>query len=110
MRERGTRYSRSADGRIKTHRVRTGRARHLLSGFLECEGCGGAFHALNSVVTYGCGWHQKRGPTMCGVSLRVPRLALEARLLDAVRERVLDPDRMLFVIERALEHTAEIDA
>jgi len=43
------------------------------------------------------------------VSLRVPRLALEARLLDAVRERVLDPDRMLFVIERALEHTAEID-
>lgn len=64
----------------------------------------------NTTATYGCGWHQKRGLDVCGVSLRVRRQALEDRFLGAIRERVLDPELVLFIVERALERTAEIVA
>lgn len=63
MRGRGSRYSSSADGRIKTPQARSGGVPHLLSGFLECEGCGRAVHDLNNVVSYG--WHQEKETVLC---------------------------------------------
>jgi site-specific DNA recombinase len=81
------------------HRVRS---RHLLSGFLACAECGGSFYALSRSDTYGCGWHRDRGEDVCRNNLRVARLALEERVLGAVRERILVPDVVLYAAEQAV--------
>lgn len=83
---------------------RKGRApgRHVLSGFLECGVCGGSFHALDGSGRYGCSWRRSRGPTVCAERLLVPRLELEGRIFEAVRERVLTPEGVAFAVERAL--------
>ena len=73
-----------------------GASRHLLSGLLECDECRGGFFALTRQSTYGCGWHRDRGPAVCSNGLRVPRTALEARVLGAIRDQILVPDHAMY--------------
>lgn len=61
-----------------------------------------ASFALRSNGTYGCGWHRDRGPDVCASTLAVRRRALEARIFDAIRDRVLTPENVHYTIERAL--------
>ena len=86
------------------HRVA---ARHVLSGFLECGVCGGAFHASNGSGRYGCAWHRKRGPAVCDSRLTVPRVTLEERIFGAIRDRILVPDVVTYATTRAVEKVAE---
>jgi len=80
--------------------------RHLLSGFLVCEECGGSFHAMNRPDIYGCGWHRDRGSDVCSSTLRVPRTALEDRILGAIREQILVPEIIARTTKRVLEKVA----
>jgi hypothetical protein len=86
------------------HRVAT---RHVLSGFLECGVCGGAFHAANSTGRYGCAWHRKRGPAVCESALTIPRKALEERIFSAIRERILLPEVVTYAAVRAAEEVTD---
>jgi DNA invertase Pin-like site-specific DNA recombinase len=82
---------------------RSGRARHLLGGLLECRECGGGFFAVTRGTHYGCGWHRDRGPEVCASSLRVPRAAVEERVLGAIRDRVLTPENVAYATRKAME-------
>jgi hypothetical protein len=98
-------FERDGRGRIIGHAgplPRAGHARHPLSGLLECGACGGAFFAVRSNGVYGCGWSRDRGPEVCRSELRVPRTALEERVYGAVREQVLTPESVRYVVARAL--------
>jgi DNA invertase Pin-like site-specific DNA recombinase len=102
----GITYERDRAGRILGHsglHSRATRARHPLSGLLECGACGGAFFAVTGAAIYGCGWHRDRGPEVCKSELRVPRTALEERIFGAIRSDVLTPHNVRRAIERALE-------
>ncbi len=107
--ERGRRYPRSGTGQLtgRTKGSHTVTSRHLLSGLLECDECRGGFFALSRQSTYGCGWHRDRGPAVCSNGLRVPRTALEARVLGAIRDQILVPDHAMYVVRRALELARE---
>ena len=58
---------------------------------------------MNGRNEYGCGWHRDRGEAVCANGMRVSRVALEDRILGAVRERILVPENVLYVVESALE-------
>src|SRR5262249_42089423 len=96
---------RDARGRIvgrAGHRTHASVARHPLSGMLECGSCGGGFFAVRSNGIYGCGWNRDRGPDVCPSELRVARVDLEDRIYGVIRDRVLTPENVRVVIERAL--------
>ncbi|HTF32183.1 MAG TPA: recombinase family protein [Myxococcota bacterium] len=104
-------YQRASDGHSyagtlagRGHRVAT---RHVLSGFLECGACGGAFYAAKSTGRYGCAWHRKRGSAVCESTLTVTRLALEERIFGAIRERILLPEIVTYAAMRAAEEVAD---
>lgn len=81
---------------------------HVLSGFLACGTCGGAFFAVTRGNLYGCGWHRDRGADVCASSLRVARTALEDRIFGALRDRVILPETIVYAVERAAAATREL--
>jgi DNA invertase Pin-like site-specific DNA recombinase len=103
---RGTGYNRSADGRRIAGPIAGGgyraRGRGLFSGLLACGECGGAFYGVKRADRLCCGWRVDRGATVCTSDLAVPRDALEARILGAVRGRIFAPESLTYFIERAL--------
>ncbi len=86
---------------------RSGRARHLLSGLLECAECSGSFHVLDTRRLYGCAWHRDRGPGVCTMDARIPGDELEGRVLRALHEDVLSTEVLAYTIEQALERLHE---
>lgn len=82
-----------------------GPSRHVLSGFLACGACGGGFCAQNSAARYGCSWHRGRGPGVCSSDLVVSRMALEECVFGAIRERILVPDVVAYIVEQAMAET-----
>ena len=82
------------------------RRRHLLSGLLECAACGGSFHALYR-GTFGCSWRRDRGPRICGSALRIDGEELHDRVLGAIRDQVLVPGAVAYVVERAVARVGE---
>jgi len=104
---RGAAYARTEDGRLAAHTARTAKRKHLLAGFLECGTCGGGFYALSRADRYGCAWHRSRGPGVCASTLVVPRLALEDCVLTAIREQILSPDTVAYIVDLALVALAE---
>ena len=99
---RGASLLRRPNGQIMASSHRVTRARHLLSGFLECGACGGGFFAMKADGRYGCGWHRDRGADVCASDLVVARQELEERVVGAVRERILTPANVAYAVERAL--------
>lgn len=81
---------------------RGGRARYLLAGVLACGECGGSFHVVHGGRGYGCSWRVDRGPMVCDFRTTIDRAELEGRLLGAIRERILTPERVAYVLERAV--------
>ena len=104
LRTRAARFGRARDGTfqgsVRGHRVR---AKHLLSGFLECGICGGGFFRAWSNRFYACGWHRDRGPLVCSNDLRIAQQELETRFLRGVQEQILVPDLVLYAVEKALD-------
>ena len=67
----------------------THRPRSLLSGLLVCGCCGGPY-ALRGQDRYACSNHVMNGS--CANSRTIIRDALESRLLDGLRERLMAPE------------------
>ncbi|MGO8868334.1 MAG: recombinase family protein [Alphaproteobacteria bacterium] len=67
----------------------THRPRSLLSGLLVCGCCGGPY-ALRGQGRYACSNHVMNGS--CANSRSITREALEARMLDGLRERLMAPE------------------
>ncbi|MGO9674273.1 MAG: recombinase family protein, partial [Methylocella sp.] len=65
------------------------RPRSLLSGLLVCGCCGGPF-SLRGQNRYACSNHVMNGS--CANSRTIEREALEARMLDGLRERLFAPE------------------
>ena len=67
----------------------THRSRSLLSGLLVCGCCGGPY-ALRGQDRYACSNHVMNGS--CTNSRSITREALEVRMLDGLRERLMAPE------------------
>ena len=67
----------------------THRPRSLLSGLLVCGCCGGPY-ALRSQDRYACSNHVMNGS--CSNSRTITRAALEARMLEGLRARLMAPE------------------
>ncbi|WP_439598247.1 recombinase family protein [Falsiroseomonas sp.] len=67
------------------------RPRYLFSGLMTCGACGGGFSKI-SAEHFGCSTARNKGPTACTNLLTIRRDVLEATVLDALRERMMDPD------------------
>jgi site-specific DNA recombinase len=74
----------------RTNRLNgTHRPRSLLSGLLVCGCCGGPY-ALRGQDRYACSNHVMNGS--CTNSRSITREALEARMLDGLRDRLMAPE------------------
>jgi hypothetical protein len=78
--------------------------RHLLSGLLVCQQCGGAFRHVNGRGELECATHRDGGEAACGNAIRVPGAIAEARLLDKLAEEMLSAEAVTFLEKRITEH------
>jgi site-specific DNA recombinase len=84
--------------------LRRGRLpRHLLSGLLTCQQCGGAFRCVNG-REYGCASHRDGGEAGCANGVRVPIALAESKLLDRLVEEMLSPEGVALLERRIREH------
>lgn len=63
-------------------------ARHILSGILRCDVCGGPLVIVDR-YRYGCATHKDRGDAACNSRIRVPRAGAEEALLASIRKDLL---------------------
>ena len=63
----------------------------LLSGLLTCGGCGGGYTIIGK-DRYGCATRRGRGT--CENAVTITRQRIEARVLEALRDRLLTPARV----------------
>lgn len=67
------------------------RPRYLFSGLMRCGVCGGGFSKI-SAAHFGCSAARNKGPTTCTNLRTIRRDDLENTVLDALRERLMDPE------------------
>ena len=67
------------------------RPRYIFSGLMRCGACGGGYSKI-SATHFGCSTARNKGETACGNLLTIRRDVLEGTVLDALRERLMDPD------------------
>ena len=71
------------------------RRRFLLSGLLTCGLCGGLYSIIGK-DRYGCSTRRSKGP--CNNTRTIKRQAIEARVLDGLKARLVAPELVeLFV-------------
>ncbi|WP_043647300.1 recombinase family protein, partial [Caenispirillum salinarum] len=68
---------------------RAHRRKHLLSGLLVCEDCGGAY-VIMAKDRYGCNTHRTKGT--CGNSKTLARHEAERRILEALETKLVTED------------------
>src|SRR5262249_45631869 len=78
--------------------------RHILSGILTCQQCGGAFRQVNGRGELECATHRDGGEAACSKALRVPGAIAEARLLDELVKELLSPAAIALLEKRIREH------
>ncbi len=81
--------------------------RHLLSGLLTCQQCGGAFRCVNG-REYGCASHRDGGEAGCGNRVRVRIDLAERKLLDKLVEEMLSPEGVALLERRVREHIRKV--
>jgi site-specific DNA recombinase len=64
--------------------------RYLFSGLMVCAACGSNI-VLAAKGRYGCAAYHTRGAAVCSNSVTVSRLIVEQRLLQHIKERLLEP-------------------
>lgn len=77
--------------------------RHVLSGLLMCQQCGGAFRCVNG-REYGCATHRDGGDAGCTNGVRVRIDLAETKLLDRLVEEMLSPEGVALLERRIREH------
>jgi hypothetical protein len=81
-------------------------ARYMLSGFLKCDACEAGF-VLANASRYACASHTNVGDAACSVSATVPRVRVEAAVLDCIETDLLDPAWLAEIEQRYREATSE---
>lgn len=77
--------------------------RHVLSGILVCQQCGGTIRSVNS-REYGCASHKDGGHAACSNGIRVSRDLAERKLLDELVCEVLSPEGVALLKQRINDH------
>lgn len=89
------------------------RPRYLFSGLMRCGCCGSGFSKI-SADAFGCSAARNKGPAVCANRLTIKRDVLEAKVLDALSNHLMDPELVrLFCEEYVAERNrlaAEADA
>ena len=81
----------SSDNAAQARLNGTHRRRFLLSGLLQCAVCGAGYTVM-AKDRYGCAMHIKAGT--CSNGNTITRKALERRVLDALRDKMMAPDAL----------------
>jgi hypothetical protein len=82
---------------------------YLLPGFARCAACGGGLrvvsraHGKRRAYFYVCSSSYDRGKSVCPVSQLTPMHALDAAVLDALREDILRPSVLTRAVDLALD-------
>jgi site-specific DNA recombinase len=77
--------------------------RHVLSGLLVCQVCGGTIRRVNG-REYGCATHKDGGDAACSNGIRVREEIAERKLLDELACEMLSPEGVALVKQRVNEH------
>lgn len=86
-----------------------------LSGIARCASCGGPITICHSkkgrenAQAYGCGYHAKRGATVCAVAIREPRELVERAVFGHLLGNVLTPDVVADITARVVQLAREDD-
>ena len=67
------------------------RPRHLFSKLIACDACGGGVSMI-SKTHLGCSAARNKGDAICSNRRTIARAYLEAKVLDALRTRLMSPD------------------
>ena len=77
---------------------------YMMSGLVKCSICGASYIAINSgsreTVRYGCSSNWHRGHKACPNNIRIRRAELENRVLDAIKNRLLNPDIIAVLVQK----------
>ncbi|MFW8636019.1 recombinase family protein [Cribrihabitans pelagius] len=79
------------------------RPKTLFSGLMACGCCGGGFAKI-SKDSFGCSPARNKGDVVCSNKRTIKQADLEARVLDALANHLMDPDAVQVFCE---EYTAE---
>ncbi|UWQ55881.1 recombinase family protein [Leisingera caerulea] len=79
------------------------RPKTLFSGLMACGCCGGGFAKI-SKDSFGCSPARNKGAAVCSNKRTIKQTDLEARVLDALANHLMDPDAVQIFCE---EYTAE---
>jgi len=79
------------------------RPRYLFSGLMVCGGCGSGFSKVGK-NRFGCSAARNKGAAICTSRATIRREDLEARVLNALTEHLMDPDLVRVFCE---EYTSE---
>jgi site-specific DNA recombinase len=94
-------------GGLRKHKPGAGPpARYMLSGFLKCDACGAGF-VLANASRYACASHTNGGDAACSVSATVPRVRVEAAVLDCIETDLLNPATLAEIEQRYRAATSE---
>lgn len=76
--------------------------RHVLSGLMVCDECGGTFRCVNG-REYGCATHRDGGRAACSNDIRVPIELAERKLIGSITDEVLSADGVAYVERKVRE-------
>ena len=89
-RQRTVKHERRDDGEeIENHFRDRRRPKYLLSGLTKCGCCGGGYSMISSQLV-GCSTRRNKGT--CENNMNIRRDALEARVLNALRHNLMQPE------------------
>jgi hypothetical protein len=73
--------------------------RHVLSGLLSCQQCGGTVRRVNG-REYGCASHKDGGDAACSNGVRVKESIAERVLLDELAAEIVSPEGVTLLTQR----------
>ena len=103
------RYEENRLGPQKTAARQAVRPTHLLSGKLTCGVCGGKLVRSGGDHRFMCSHRREQGVTACVNGRGIKGSEIEARVLAAIKDRLLAPERVALAVEEA-RRAADFDA
>ncbi len=113
-------YLRATDGKLWGRPGAGVESRYLLTGLGRCAICGGNITMLGGYVGsngkrrpvryYGCSHRQNRGSTVCTNDHRAHMEEADAAILDAIKQTILTPEAVDYIVDEATRRIAEQQA
>ncbi len=107
-RRRSARYRQEGGGGLTFY------SKHLLTGLMKCEECGGNFISHTMLrrngkppyLYYRCGYHDRRGNAVCSNSINIQQDRLERAVLDLLQKEILTKQGVRVLLEDVREALA----